>query len=434
MDSTFVSRIGLFVGLAVRIAAQCRAPNYVFRTTHLRLKDENSAAPVGIWLGMDAPRIATAPPTGPALVLTYRVLGVALASIGIVQLLSDRGSGLAVSLLAMIVIGVAVSFLPEHLLPGTIAIAVAITVVAVAIDDPPFASFIAMIAAVFGSARLGGRREVIAAVCAVLLVNVAVAIREYGSDDADPIYFIIPIVYFGGAFLLGFASRRQAHYIEESALREEALRREQDGLAERAAAAERERLARELHDVISHGVSLMVVQAEAAREVVLTDPERAATAIDAVSDAGRQAISDLRSMLNLLHESEVKRDLGRLLNPVRSAGLEVELNDRANASALPEDIWLTVYRVVQEAATNTLRHAEADELRVDIARENGSVIVEVSDNGRGYGTEPGSGRGIDGMNERVGSLGGTVTAEALESGRGFKVRAEIPLPQTAVLA
>lgn len=383
---------------------------------------------------MDAPRFAAAPPTGPALLLTYRLLGVVLASIGIVQLLSDRGVGLAVSLLAILVIGVAVSMVPEQLIAGTLAIALSISVIAVFIAEPPFASFIAMLAAVFGSARLGDRRAILIAIAAVLLVIAAVASRELRSGNVEGFEFVIPIVYFSGAFALGLASRRQAEFIEQSALREDALRREQDGLVERAAEAERRRIARELHDVISHGVSLMVVQAEAAREVVLAQPERAATALDAVSDAGRQAIADLRRMLNVLHESEVKRDLNRLLTPVRGAGLKVQLNDSANAAGLPEEIWLTIYRVVQEAATNTLRHAAAEEMRVDITREDGQVIVEVSDDGRGAGGDPGSGRGIEGMRDRVSALGGHVTASAIGDGVGFVVRAEIPLPREAVLA
>lgn len=377
---------------------------------------------------MDARRFAIAPPVGPPLLVTYRLLGVVLASIGIVQLLSDRGTGLAVSLLAMLVIGVAVCFLPEHLIAGTVAVAVSTSLIAAVIAEPPFASFIAMLAAVFGSVRLGARREILVALGSVILVNFAVASRELRADDFEAFYLLVPLVYFSGAFALGFASRRQAHYIEQSALREEALRREQEGLAERAAEAERTRIARELHDVISHGVSLMVVQAEAAREVVLTQPERAATALDAVSDAGRRAISDLRSMLDILHESEVRRDLNRLLTPVRGAGLDVQLNDSANAAGLPEEIWLAIYRVVQEAATNTLRHAKADELRVDITRADGQVIVEVSDDGRGHGDEPGSGRGIEGMRARVSEVGGNVTTTAADAGGGFRVRAEIPLP------
>jgi signal transduction histidine kinase len=212
--------------------------------------------------------------------------------------------------------------------------------------------------------------------------------------------------------------------------------RETTMLAQIAAGDERVRIARELHDVVAHHLSVIVVQANLAAETV--EPDHPAFApTRAIVAAGREALADMRRVLGVLrtHDNAEERApqpglaaLDDLLARVRAAGVEVRLSSEGDSPALPTGLDLTAYRIIQEALTNTLRHAHASEARVSIKYSPHLIAVEVADNGIGPGGNgsTSAGHGLDGMRERVALFGGTVTAGP-NRGRGYLVHAELPL-------
>ncbi|GGM79564.1 sensor histidine kinase [Dactylosporangium sucinum] len=198
---------------------------------------------------------------------------------------------------------------------------------------------------------------------------------------------------------------------------------------------ERARLARELHDVVSHNVSVMVVQAGAARKVLDTDPSLAKEALLAVEAGGRAAMTELRQVIGLLTVDDDGLDLApqpdlaglpALVDRVRSTGVPVTL-DLAPVPDLPPGVALAAYRVVQEALTNTMRHAAGSSATVSVTAAAGGVLrIEVTDTGGTPAGTRGSGRGLAGLRERLAVYGGTLTAGPRPTG-GFRVLAEIPL-------
>ncbi|WP_432117239.1 sensor histidine kinase [Streptomyces sp. bgisy032] len=219
----------------------------------------------------------------------------------------------------------------------------------------------------------------------------------------------------------------------------DARQRAQRVEAERAAARERARIAREMHDILSHAVSLMIVQAEAGPVAVRAAPERAEAAFDAISATGRDAMAQLRRMLGVLRDQDAAggsprapqpglADLPDLLDRVRESGPVVRYRVTGAGRPVPEDVGATVYRVVQEALTNTVRHASARGVSVRLNFTGQALEVAVSDDGRGPGPRPGTGHGLAGIRERAAAHGGTAVTGAGPGGRGFEVRVRIPVP------
>ncbi|GGN46445.1 signal transduction histidine kinase [Actinoplanes campanulatus] len=195
---------------------------------------------------------------------------------------------------------------------------------------------------------------------------------------------------------------------------------------ETARAAERTRIARELHDVVTHHVTAMVVQAEAARYLTAA-PERLDEALTAVSDTGRHAITDLRHLLDLLNPAHGD-ELRVLVEQTRRAGQPVELVEQGSSPGTPGGAGATVYRVAQEALTNALKYDHGARTSVTVRYGVGEIDVRVSTDGSGSSTASpgGSGRGLAGLRERVGTLGGDFTAGPRAEG-GFLVTARIPV-------
>ncbi|WP_223183966.1 MULTISPECIES: sensor histidine kinase [unclassified Streptomyces] len=234
---------------------------------------------------------------------------------------------------------------------------------------------------------------------------------------------------FGAAYVFGRLqdARQRAHRVEE----------------ERAAARERARIAREMHDVLSHAVSLMVVQAEAGPVAVRTAPERAEAAFEAISETGREAMTQLRQLLGLLREGPEgaaprapQPDLGalpELLARVRAGGTAVEYRTEGGVRALPSATGAQVYRIVQEALTNVVRHSGARRAEVRLVHADGVLRVTVTDDGRGPGrSRPGgAGHGLTGIRERAASQGGTMAYGPGPGGEGFEVRVVLPVPSGA---
>jgi len=246
---------------------------------------------------------------------------------------------------------------------------------------------------------------------------------------------------FGGislaCWVLGDSMRyRRGYYaaLEEKATRLEAERHAQ---AKVAAAAERARIAREMHDVVAHNVSVMVVQADGAGYVLRSDPDRAASALAAISATGRQALTEMRRLLGVLRSEGDEADLApvpglselrELLDQARAAGLEVTYTLAGTPRELPEGAELAAYRVVQESLTNTRKHAGlAATAAVTLSYERDGLIVQVTDDGMAAPSGEPAGHGLAGMRERIAMYGGTVTAGPLPEG-GFRVRAWLPSP------
>jgi signal transduction histidine kinase len=216
------------------------------------------------------------------------------------------------------------------------------------------------------------------------------------------------------------------------------LEREQAAEARRAVAEERTRIARELHDVVAHRVSLMTVQAGAAKTIAADDPEGASQAMQAVEQAGRQALDELRHLLGVLRPEADGEALGpqpglaevpRLVDQFRAAGLDVALTMDGASADLPARVDLSAYRIVQEALTNALKHAGPG-ARTEVRLHTGGrgVDIEVLDDGRGGTILTGSGHGIVGMRERALLLGGRLDASPRPDG-GFQVVAHLPVAE-----
>jgi len=221
------------------------------------------------------------------------------------------------------------------------------------------------------------------------------------------------------------------------------LLREQAAESRRIVIEERARIARELHDVVAHRVSLMTVQAGAAKAVAAQDPEGALRAMGAVEEAGRQALEELRHLLGVLRPETDPDGLGpqpgladlpRLVEQIRRAGLDVSLATDRVAAELPARVDLFAYRIVQEALTNVLKHAgPGTHSKVRLGSDSSGIVIEVLDDGRGATVLPGldpddagaRGHGIVGMRERARLLGGTLDARPRPGG-GFSVVAHLP--------
>ncbi|RKN36161.1 sensor histidine kinase [Micromonospora musae] len=291
------------------------------------------------------------------------------------------------------------------------------------------------------AARWQARRA--AAAAAVLWVPVAVANVVAPVDGllaVSPTLLVLNNLLVG---LLSYAVGRvvQARQAANRALRERARVAEerQRSLAEQAVADERRRIARELHDVVAHHVSVMGVLATGARRVLRRDPDAADEVIGTIEETGRATLRELRRLLDVLRtDAEPDADLApqpglagieTLTEQVREAGLPVTLRVDGDPVVVEEGVALAIYRIVQEALTNALKHAGAATAEVRIGYDGAAVVVEVTDDGRG--PVPGSrgvGHGLVGMRERVGLYGGVLQAGA-RTGGGFRVHARIPVEQ-----
>jgi signal transduction histidine kinase len=214
------------------------------------------------------------------------------------------------------------------------------------------------------------------------------------------------------------------------------LRRQRASAAavtERAAAEERRRIARELHDVVAHSMSVMVVLAGAARRVLDRDPERAEEALAMVETTGHQALAELRRLLGLSGDigavMEPQPGLGQasdLLEAARALGLRVDSSVLGQPRALPLGADLSAYRILQEGLTNVVRHARASRAEVAIEYQSDAVVLEICDNGSGPPHRvDGEGHGLAGMRERVAMFGGDLEAGPGDDG-GFRLRARLP--------
>ena len=244
------------------------------------------------------------------------------------------------------------------------------------------------------------------------------------------------------AWVIGDNLRTRRAYLSELKERAARLEREREERADRAIVEERARIARELHDVIAHNVSVMVVQAAAGEEVFDEDPERARESLSAVASTGRAALTELRRLLGVIRAEDDRgmepafapqpgiEYVDELVRQVNDAGLPVELSVIGEPRTLPEGVGLCAYRIVQEALTNTLKHADASGARVNVRYAADALELQVVDDGRGSSAVNGEagGQGLIGMRERVALFGGELTASP-RAGHGYEVRVRLPVEE-----
>jgi signal transduction histidine kinase len=257
-----------------------------------------------------------------------------------------------------------------------------------------------------------------------------------GGSVLASILFVGPAAI---SWVLGDSMRYRRAYLLALEDRAARLEAERDAQAQVAAAAERARIARELHDVIAHNVSVMVVQADGAGYALQREPERTRQALAAISQTGRDALTEMRRLLGVLRDGDDGAhlapqpglaELRELVDQARSAGMSVSLTVEGEPRQLPEGAELAAYRVVQESLTNTRKHGGlAVAANVTLRFQPDSLLLQVTDNGRGAATAAGSaGHGLAGMRERIAMYGGTVQAGPLPDG-GFRVTASLPVPR-----
>jgi signal transduction histidine kinase len=368
------------------------------------------------WLGRPSPRMVDA---GLVALVGVTVVGSALAS-GAEQ---DR------TLLGLL-FGVAavLPLLFRRRWPFA-ALAAILTVAVASPVDAQFALPIAAMLYTIGSTR--SWEATFAAAASVVATGLAYQLAGGSLSTGDLVSTGLLCAITGGAGLY-IGSRRTSF----EALRERAerLHRERELLAERAVAEERLRIAQELHDVVAHNVSLIVVQAQALGATV--PDERVATATDGIADLGRQAMAEMHRTLKLLRASEDEAsrrepqpglaDLDGLLERSRAAGLPVDLAIEGEPRPLSQGVDLSAYRILQEALTNVFKHAGRVPTTVTLGYRTDAVELTVTDVGqaRTTATAPG-GHGLVGMRERAALFGGTLTA-APRNGHGFQVHALLP--------
>jgi signal transduction histidine kinase len=316
----------------------------------------------------------------------------------------------------MLVAGAALSFIDGRLIPYTAA------------------SFLAALAACFLLGILGERRQ---AFVGLAIANAAVLIIVGNDPESAGGDFIFIPLLFTAVWLsaLGFGRKlEQAREAEERAAR---LEREREEQARAAVAEERGRIARELHDVVGHAVSVMTVQASAVRRLLRPEQEREREALLVVEQSGREALAEMRRLVGVLRRPEEApalapqpslQHLDRLVDQAREAGLPVELRIEGEATQLPASLDLTAYRLVQEGLTNAIKHANATRAEVVVRYGDGEVELLVSDDGTGTsdGDVDSGGHGLVGMRERVAVYGGELEAGPRPNG-GYALRARLPL-------
>jgi signal transduction histidine kinase len=281
-----------------------------------------------------------------------------------------------------------------------------------------------LLAVYTAAAHTEGRRMWLAAALTFAMYWLGMVYDPEGMDLGAMVFFGL---LFGTPWAVGRAIRYRR-------LREVALVGEQEQRARAAVAEERTRIARELHDVVAHAISVMVVQARGGRRLLDSEPDEARSAFDTIELTGQRALAEMRRLLGMLRADDEQLALApqpslarldALVADVERAGLPVELVVEGRPAELPPGIDLSAYRIVQEALTNALKHAGPARARVLVRYGEGEVELEVADDGAAAGNGDGDGHGLIGIQERVAMVGGDVEAGRRPEG-GYAVRARLP--------
>jgi signal transduction histidine kinase len=262
-----------------------------------------------------------------------------------------------------------------------------------------------------------------------------VAIVAHNDPRAGVGNFVFVSIVFSIAWLIGLLVSRTFHEAERARERAARAEREREERAGLAVSDERARIARELHDVVGHSVSVMTVQASAARRLLRPQQEKEREALLVVEKTGREAMAEMRRMVGVLRRPEEAPALApqpsleqieTLVEHTREAGLPVDLRIEGEPVQLPPGVDLTAYRLVQEALTNTMKHARASSAEVVVRYGDGDVELTISDDGVGGADGDSGGHGLVGMRERVSVYGGELEAGPRADG-GFRLRARLPI-------
>jgi signal transduction histidine kinase len=299
--------------------------------------------------------------------------------------------------------------------------------------DDAIAVAVALLVAVYSAGAHTEGWQAAAGVLATLAVVLGAVAGD--PEEADLGSYFLFLLLVGGPWLAGRAIRHRRLSERSLEARAVAAEREREERARAAVAEERVRIARELHDVVAHAISVIVVQARGGRRSLAAEPEEAREAFDSIEATGREALAEMRRLLGMLRKDDEElalapqpslRYLDTLVAQVREAGLSVELSVEGEAMDLPPGVDLSAYRIVQEALTNALRHAGPATARVVVRYGEQDLELEIADTGTGAATNDGQGHGLVGMRERVSLYGGKVEAGPRDGG-GFAVRARFPL-------
>lgn len=326
----------------------------------------------------------------------------------------------------------------SHPIAVTAIVAVG-TMVAGAIVAPvqgPFEPFVALELAVYSVGVHSRLRPGLVALVAVNVFGVlswlAVTLHVDGTNYGD---WIPALVWTIGVWAIGRVIRgRNARTLELERLTVE-LEAERDARAHEAVTVERARIARELHDVVAHNISVIGVQAAAASRIMKGDEPDVRRALAAIETTGRETVDEMRRMLGILRRSEDElalapqpslRDLGALVEQVRAAGLDVVARVEGEPRQLPAGLDLSAYRIVQEALTNALKHAAPAHVEVVVRYTEDAIVLEVVDDGSGPAGGGGTGNGLVGMRERVALFGGDLRVGRRVEG-GWALRATLPV-------
>ncbi|MEH1165872.1 histidine kinase [Micromonospora sp. CPCC 205539] len=351
---------------------------------------------------------------------------------------------------ALVGAGMAVALLFRRSHPGAVTVAVAaLGLVQVIAEWGPLPYDVAVLIALYSVVKYGERlRDAVLAGAAAAVGVVLAAVQTPGVID----WWVTALWYAlvtGAVWLVALNVRTRRLYVLSLEERASTLEREREAESRAAVAEERTRIARELHDVVAHSMAVMIVQADGARFMLDRDPEQARTAVKVVADTGRQALEEMRRLVGVLRDAspadaggtavaadpEHRRlavaELPDLLARFRDAGLRIRPTVTGEPPALPPGLELTIYRVVQEALTNALKHAGVGAgVDLTLAYAADAVVVEVVDDGRGrpvVSPAPSGGHGLLGMRERVTVYDGSLTAGTRPAG-GWQLAVRLPLP------
>jgi signal transduction histidine kinase len=314
---------------------------------------------------------------------------------------------------------------------------------------PGAGPFLGVLAALYAVAAYGSTRAARVSLAVVVGVQPIAVVHPEDPNFNSWGDVLVGVVIFTAVWVFGDSRRVRRLHLEVAEERAARAERERDERARAAVQEERTRIAREMHDIVAHSVSVMVVQAGAARRTVTRDPAAAMVAAGEVEETGRAALRDMRRVIGVLRADGDEAadeprapaalepqpgmgDVTELVATCRDAGLDVRVRTDGEVRPLPWGVELAAYRIIQEALTNTMKHAGPARAEVRIAYDDDVLTIVVADDGRGAGFEPGgTGHGLPGMRERVTVYGGDLDAGP-HPGGGFRVRARLPLDGAAV--
>jgi signal transduction histidine kinase len=319
------------------------------------------------------------------------------------------------------------------LLAGLFVFAAAISFVDGRLITFTFPVFIAVLTVCFLFGTLDDRRQAVAGI--LIGIGATFVVNANEPERATEDFIAVPIL-FTVVWIAGLAlghQQREMRAARERARRAEGEREER---ARSAVTEERQRIARELHDVVAHSISVMTVQAGGVRRLLHADQTREREALETIEETGRQALAEMRRMLGILRQPTDEpalapqpsmASLETLVEQVREAGLPVEYRIEGDPLPLPPGVELSAYRIVQEALTNALKYAGPARAEVSVSYGRDALELEITNDGRVDGDGEGSGHGLIGMRERVAVFGGTLEAGPRPGADGFVVKARLPL-------